>query len=432
MNDYTPVIGLEIHLQLKTKSKMFSAAPNQQWQAQPNSMVNPVELGLPGALPVPNETAITWTQRFGLALGCSLNKISKFDRKNYFYPDLPKGYQISQYDQPFCYEGNLEITESVDKPKNIRIRRIHLEEDTGKSHHKNGSTYLDFNKAGTPLVEIVTEPDFANAEETSEFAKIIQHVARILDISDADMEKGHLRLEANISVKKPGEIELPNYRVEVKNINSFKFLRDAINHEIQRQKQMHEEGKIIPQQTRGWNELKGITVVQRDKEDAHDYRYFPEPDIPPFVFTDDEINQLRGGIPLMPWDIKKDLQSGGIREDFAHIIAYDQQKMSWWGTHNGDLSDKNKIASIIVNAKETEEVIQKINDLKAASTRQMLSDTELERLIQKVLTENPKAVQDIKDGKENAKKFLVGQVMKASKGSADPSSAQQILDTLTQ
>ena len=424
---YVPVIGLEVHLQLKTKSKMFSGAPNLLWQAEPNSTVSPVELGLPGALPVPNQEAIRMTQQFGACLKCELNSVSKFDRKNYFYPDLPKGYQISQYDQPFCINGQVEI-ETTDKKKTIRIRRIHLEEDTGKSMHKNGATYLDFNKSGTPLVELVTEPDLANAEEASALAKMVQEAARALNISDADMEKGNLRLEANISVRKPGQSELPDYRVEVKNINSFKFLRDAINYEINRQIDLLEKGETLPQQTRGWNEMKSITVVQREKENAHDYRYFPEPDIPPLVFSDDELHALKKDLPLMPWDTEQQLIDDGVRADFAKIIAYDRDKQSWFAEALKVSSDKQKVASLVSNSKTFEEIAKRLSNDNSAADKPTIDASALEEIAVRVIAANQQAVADYRAGKENAIKFLLGQVMRETKGAAQPADIQTILE----
>lgn len=426
MSDYTPVIGLEVHIQInKTNTKMFSAVSNDVWQQEPNSRVSPVELGLPGALPVPNKTAVTYTQRFGAALHCSLLTSSKFDRKNYFYPDLPKGYQISQYDQPLCANGYLEFNirdeNGVSHKKRVDITRIHLEEDTGKSIHRNGKTYLDYNKAGVPLMELVTEPDFTNAEEVSEFCKTIQYVVRKLGISDADMEKGQMRLEANVSVRKPGQTALPDYRVEMKNINSFKFMRDAVNYEIARQIEAHEKGETLFQETRGWNESKQETYTQRSKEEAHDYRYFPEPDIPPMTFTDEEITSIIQSIPEMPWETRDKLILQGVREDYAIILAFDDDKQKMLDKHIESLDDINQIAKIIVNASSEEQISQEIENKK----RPTISGDGVDELIQTVLNRESEAVAKVKSGNENVIKYLVGQVMKESRGAADPAETEQ-------
>src|SRR3989339_339416 len=299
MSNYTPIIGLEIHVELKTKSKMFCSCANNPDRDAPNSHICEICLAHPGTLPVPNKTAIAWTVKIAKALGCQINELSKFDRKHYFYPDLPKGYQISQYDEPIAEHGKMTLAfvleDNLRDTAEIGITRAHLEEDTAKLlHDDNGSTLVDFNRAGTPLVEIVTDPDFMSGAEAKLYCQELRTLLRALDVSDADMEKGHMRCEANISVQEAGTFEIVdgvvkpleghtlNAKVELKNLNSFKAVERGVAYEIKRQTTLIEQGESWVQQTRGWNDEKGETVLQRIKENAADYRYFPEPDIPPF------------------------------------------------------------------------------------------------------------------------------------------------------
>ncbi|KKR78919.1 MAG: Aspartyl/glutamyl-tRNA(Asn/Gln) amidotransferase subunit B, partial [Microgenomates group bacterium GW2011_GWB1_40_9] len=322
---YEPVIGLEVHVELKTNSKMFCGCPADHFGKEPNTQTCPVCLGLPGALPVPNKKAIEWCIKLGLALHCTVPAESKFDRKNYFYPDLPKGYQISQYDKPLCENGWIQIND-----RKIRIRRVHQEEDTGKLQHIEAEgqqvTLVDFNRSGVPLVEIVTEPDFHTIDEVDQYVKQIRRIIRYLDISNADMEKGSMRLEPSISLRVSGSDELPNYRVELKNINSFRFVRKAIEFEIKRQSEILDLGETIVQQTRGWNESKQVTLPQREKEEAHDYRYFPEPDIPPMRFTNVFVEGIRKQIPELP-DAKKSrfMKTYNMNESVADILIQEKE-----------------------------------------------------------------------------------------------------------
>ena len=334
---YRPVIGLEIHVELKTKSKMFCQCSADYFGKEPNTNTCPVCLGMPGALPVPNKLAVEWTARIGLALGCKINKHTKFDRKNYFYPDLPKGYQISQYDEPIAVNGYLTVDSQKSKTeKKFRIHRVHLEEDTGKLLHSGKDTLIDFNRSGVPLVEIVTEPDFDNADDVKDFLEELHTVIEYLEVSDADMEKGSMRLEPNISLivlqsdnsdihNADGYLNtkfLPKYKVEVKNINSFNFVKKAVEFELKRQQEILEKGETPAQETRGYDEKTETTYSQRSKEEAHDYRYFPEPDIPQIVFSEELLKKIKADLPQLPRDKMLFLHKrDGIKKPDAKIIV---------------------------------------------------------------------------------------------------------------
>jgi len=441
MDKYQPVIGLEIHIELKTSSKMFCQCSASYFGKPANTQVCPVCLGMPGALPVANKKAIEWTILIGKVLNCQINSFSKFDRKHYFYPDLPKGYQISQYDEPIASNGWVKIAYK-DQAKNaltkkiFRIRRVHLEEDTGKLIHSKNGTLIDFNRSGVPLVEIVTEPDFDNSEDVKRFLEELQVIIRYLGVSDADMEKGTMRMEPNISLRyqksKIKNQKLPNYKVEVKNINSFRFVKQAIDYEIKRQIEILKEGKTPLQETRGFDEKKGITYSQRIKEEASDYRYFPEPDIPPLVFTKEYLDSIK--VPELPWQkFERYVSLLGIRYEEAFILTRDKNLSDYFEKINTkfktqianlNLKIQNPsqlIANYIVNKKISsqlppEEFINKlIENLKPKEVDKNL----LEEVINKVLKENQKAALDYKKGKVNAIMFLVGQVIKEMKGKVE-------------
>lgn len=497
---YDVIIGMEIHAELSTKSKMFCSCNNNSEAKAPNTTVCPICLGHPGTLPAPNKQAIDWTLLIGLALDCQINKNSKFDRKNYFYPDLPKGYQISQYDQPFCYKGHLNIGQ-----KEIEITRIHLEEDTGKSFHPKNSqeTLIDFNRAGTPLVELVTEPVIANAEEAKRFCQAYQRVLRFLNVSRADMEKGEMRCEANISLQKPGSwkyengLILPtgkkklNHKVEVKNINSFRAVEKAINYEIERQsKALDDKEEILPE-TRGWDEKQGVTVAQRIKETAADYRYFPEPDIPPIIIDDAWLNSLKQSLVELPSAKQKRFQHQyGLKASSAETIANDKDlasffenvvsEMGAWIEANGDdferqdknaaqmaanlitgellrhlNQDKRAAADLRMTAENLAELLtliwqNKINsnagqrileimyweggdptDIMAKlGLEQLDNDDALDEAIRVVIKANPKQAEEYKQGKLPLIQFFVGKVMAETKGKANPEKLKPLLEKL--
>ena len=295
---YIPIMGLEIHVELDTKSKMFCSCPNNPNERHPNTLICPVCLGHPGVLPVINQEAVKKTIKTGLALNCQIPATSKFDRKNYFYPDLPKGYQISQLYQPLCKKGFLDIPENRQKFARIRIREVHLEEDVGRLIHKKDYSLVDFNRAGVPLMELVTEPDISSAKEARRFAEELHLIMHYLDVSDADMEKGQMRVEVNISLSK--EKGILGTKVEIKNLNSFRAVEKAIEYEIERQTKILNSGKKVIQETRGWDDESEVTLVQREKEEAHDYRYFPEPDLPILHLTGEFIQEIRAQIPELP------------------------------------------------------------------------------------------------------------------------------------
>ena len=412
-----PVIGLEVHVELKTKSKMFCGCSADYFGKKPNTHTCPVCLGLPGALPVQNKTAIEWCVMLGMALNCDIPQLSKFDRKNYFYPDLPKGYQISQYDEPFCLKGSIKLNSG----KTIGITRVHMEEDTGKLIHENvdgeGVTLIDFNRSGVPLVEIVTDPDFDNAKNVLDYLKKLQQIARYLNISNADMEKGDMRLEPNISISTNGE--LPDYKVEVKNINSFRFVEKSIEYEIERQTNLIKESVKPTQETRGWNQAKQKTVTQRIKEESSDYRYFPEPDIPPIRWTKSQISNLKSQIGELPEEkLKKFKENYKLSDYDAEILTREVIQADYFeetvilGKKYG-LTPK-QIANAIINRRvDLEKILpaKLIEMIISAGKTDKVNDETLRKVIKEVLEDNPKIAQDYKKGKNSVIQFAIGQVM---------------------
>lgn len=430
--NYQLICGAEIHVELRTKSKMFCGCKNDPFNAdKPNIYTCPVCLGLPGALPVPNKKAIEDCLLIGLALNCEIAPISKFDRKHYFYPDLPKGYQISQYDEPFCVKGYVDTTFG-----RVGITRVHLEEDTAKLTHSTVDgkkvSLIDFNRSGVPLVEIVTDPDIHSAEQAKECLKKIRDIIRALGVSDCDMEKGSMRLEANISLSSDGS--LPNYKVEVKNINSFRYFANAINSEIKRHTEILEKGEVPIQETRGYRSSTSSTVSQRSKEEASDYRYFPEPDIPPFIFSKEHITEITKRLPELPTSKIDGLVSMGVSETAARIIVRSQEMMNFISQVK-TLSEKNvsRVANDLVNKKIDYHSItpQEYLTKKETSLQEKISSEDtLRPIIEQIVKDNPSVVADYQKGKQNALGFFVGAVMKNTSGKADPLLTTKILKTL--
>jgi len=449
---FKTVIGLEVHAQLKTKSKMFCRCQNNQEIMAPNTNICPVCMGMPGTLPIPNCKAIEMTIRLGLALGSKIAKISKFDRKHYFYPDLPKGYQISQYDQPFCEGGFVEIS-----GKKIRLNRIHLEEDAGKLVHdaKASISKVDLNRAGTPLAEIVTEPDIESPQQARDFMKELQLILRRLDISLGDMEKGHLRADANINVilnEKSSPI------VEVKNLNSFKFLYQALVYEQERLIKEFEkfDGKRR-KITRGFDSKIGKTYPLREKEEAKDYRYFPEPDIPPFeVSKIFDLDKLKSETQKMPSDLRVELEDAEVNSNDIEVIIRDKEKMGAVTdaiprgaeytklTVNLVINEKNfiklskvqreKLLDLVIREKLPSNIIRSLMD-SAVGTKEdievlykSLSRVEdVESVVKKVLLENKDALSKLKKGKKEVMGFLIGKIMQETGGQCDPKKISQII-----
>lgn len=419
MSDFQPIIGLEIHVQPKTISKMFCSCSASYFGKPANTQVCPVCLGLPGSLPVPNSLAIKQTIRLGLALGCEIAEHSKFDRKHYFYPDLPKGYQISQYDLPLCQKGEFE---------GVQIRRVHLEEDTGKLLHQGRDTLIDFNRCGVPLIEIVTEPDLYEAASVKKFLQKLRHLIRWIEVSEADMEKGSMRLEPNISVRtKEG---LPPYKVEIKNINSFRFVERAINYEIKRQIEILSKGELPPQETRGWVENKGRTVSQRTKEEAHDYRYFPEPDIPPLEVNQSLIKKLKNELGELPKQAQARLiRECGLSSQEADLVSREKSIFEYFNRLLLEGVSAKEAARIVIHKPNLLESEPKVvaSHLKAEKESTVVLGREIAPIVEKVLQQNPKAAADFQGGKSGALQFLIGQVMKETKGKADPQLTSQLI-----
>jgi len=484
---YIPTIGLEIHVELKTRTKMFCDSLNDPDEKHPNVNVCPICMGHPGTLPVINEEAIRKLMTVGLALNCSIAKDTFFERKNYFYPDLPKGYQISQYQKPFCYEGYMEVN-----GKKIRIERVHLEEDAGRLYHMPDKDYtlVDFNRAGLPLMELVTKPDLETASDVYKFATELRLLLRYLGASDADMEKGQMRVEVNISLRPEGTDTLGT-KVEVKNINSITAASKTVEYEVERQTELLKKGEKIVQETRGWDDIKQRTVSQRTKEGSADYRYFPEPDLPPMQFTETHIDTIRAGLPELPaqrrtrfakeyglpeHDIEvfttQKLLGDYFEKVASELIAFDKlshlqrpgaehqgkllklasnyaitelsRMLADIGAEPSDTKIKpENFADLVVrifhgeiSSSGAQVVLKEMfatgktpeNIIKEKDLAQVSNITELNKIVEDVIMENKQAVEDYKKGKAASMKFLVGKVMASSRGKANPQVVAQILE----
>lgn len=475
--NWEPVIGLEVHVELKTASKMFCSCPVVDViTASPNSAVCPVCLGLPGALPVINRQAVELAVRSALALDCRINPTSIFARKNYFYPDLPKGYQISQYEYPLAENGELLIQTATGE-KHIRIRRAHLEEDTGKLTHikrdEDSFSLVDLNRAGVPLLEIVTEPDMRSVEEAREYATTLHSLLRYIGVSSCDMEKGAIRFEANVSIRQLGTVVF-NTRTEIKNLNSFKAMEKAIEYEMQRQIAVVEGGGKVRQETVGWNDLTGATFSQRGKEEAHDYRYFPEPDLPPLAVDDDWLDQIRSSMPELPrqkqerlkrqynlteYDARVLVAQVQLADFFEEVMAVNssipaKSVVNWitgsilaWMNNRGSENiqiplnpeqlaglvsattagtinlntAKAVLDEMLVSGKSADEIIRE-KGLTQIDDRSMLR-----QMIRDSLAEYPQELASYLAGKDTLANWFLGQVMRKTKGQAAPQLVQTIL-----
>lgn len=475
MSIFEPIIGLEVHAELSTLSKMFCGCPVvDSTSAEPNSSVCEICTGMPGTLPVVNQRAIEYALRVALALNCDIAETSVFARKNYFYPDLPKGFQISQYELPLAQNGWLDF-ETEDEDRRIRIRRVHLEEDTGKLLHREEHSLVDFNRSGVPLLEIVSEPDLRSTEDVKVFATSLRSLLRYLEVSSGDMEKGAVRFEANISLRPKGSEDLGT-RTEVKNLNSFRAMVKALEYEIERQDQILAGGGEVRQETVGWDEARGVTVSQRGKEEAHDYRYFPEPDLPPLHIDPAWIDQIRLELPelpseklarfvseyhLTPYTAGILVEERSVADYFEVAAARDPEisptKIANWLTGEyfsllnlaGVEIDQSKVspqsfAELVamveredINATSGKEVLEEIFEtggspveiVEARGLAQLNDPQVIMDLVNQVLVENPQQVEQYFGGKTTISQWLFGQVMRAAGGRADPSIVQSSLNS---
>ena len=462
--DYEIVMGLEVHAELSTKTKIFCSCPTA-FGAAPNTQVCPICMAMPGTLPVLNEKVVEYAVRAGLATNCEIERNSKNDRKNYFYPDLPKAYQISQYDKPLCKKGYIEIETSQGKKK-IGITRIHIEEDAGKLNHDElgGGSLVDLNRAGVPLIEIVSEPDFRTVEEVDTYLKKLKSILEYIEVSDCKMQEGSFRADLNVSIHKKGETKLGT-RTEMKNMNSFKNITRALEYEINRQIDVVENGGVIEQETRRWDEVSGKTFSMRDKEDAEDYRYFPEPDLVAINLSEEYIENIRKDLPEMPEsrkqryleEYKLSEKDAGILTSSKYLSDLFEKASEVCGNHKAvnnwiisDISrilnetemdsieipfDANQLGKLVIlidkgtisssiGKKVLEELFENPRDpediIKEKGWIQISDEGEIKQLVLKIIEANPQSVADFKAGKDRAIGFLVGQAMKETKGKANP------------
>ena len=473
MTQYEPVIGLEIHGELLTNSKMFCGCSADYGSApEPNSNICPVCTGLPGAMPVVNKKATELAALVGLALNCSINKHNTFARKNYYYPDLPKGYQISQYELTIAEKGSLDVNDGSENQLKVRVRRVHIEEDTAKLAHEKNYALVDFNRAGVPLLEIVSEPDIRTVEAALDYATKVRAILRYLGVNSGDMEKGVLRFEANISVRPIGSDEFRT-RTEIKNLNSFRALVRASQYEIERQIKIYEEGGTVVQETLGWDDVRGVTTSQRSKEEAHDYRYFPEPDLPPLQLSDAWIESIRSQLPelpeaktarfitdfgLTPSEARFLTSERTLANYFESVVANSKSPAktihSWIaGEFMRYLNDSGLSIDDVALAPETlAKLIDMVTDktigasagktvltelfknggdpaqiVKEKNLLQMTDVNAIQELVTKILNDNPKEVDEYNAGKETLFQWFMGQVARATKGKADPNVAKELM-----
>ncbi len=469
--NYEAVIGLEVHAQLLTETKLFCGC-STKFGSAPNTNVCPVCLGHPGVLPVTNQKAVEFSVLMGLAVNCDINERSIFARKNYFYPDLPKGYQISQFEEPICEHGFVEVLDAEEKAKKIGIKRIHLEEDAGKSiHDQTPETLVDLNRCGVPLIEIVTEPDISSAKEAYQYLTSLKQIVTYLGICDGNMEEGSLRCDANVSVRKKGDENL-GVKTEVKNMNSFRNVERAIDFEINRQIEMLEEGKTITQETLLWNADFNEAFPMRSKEESHDYRYFPDPDLMPIILNEEWKNKIAKQLPELPetrrqrfieeyklpaYDVELLTNSKEMADYYEEILSEtdDYKSASNWvmvGISNYLNEQKINITEFPVSAKNIgklinlikkgiissqigkdvfEEMLKENKDpeiiVKEKNLVQITDTSEIENVIDSILAKNQKQVEEFRSGKEKVLGFLVGQVMRETKGKANPKMVNEIL-----
>jgi aspartyl-tRNA(Asn)/glutamyl-tRNA(Gln) amidotransferase subunit B len=478
LEKYEVVIGLEVHVQLRTRSKMFCSCRADYQNASPNTLVCPVCLGLPGTLPVINRRAVEFTMATGLALNCEIAPTTKFDRKNYPYPDLMKGYQISQYDSPIARKGHLEI-EGDGRKKSVGITRVHLEEDVAKLQHVNnpqGESYslVDVNRSGVPLMEIVGEPDIRSAEEARQYLTTLRSILQYIGVTTGNMEEGSFRCDANVSIRPHGTREFGT-RTEIKNMNSFRSVYNALLCEVDRQAKVLDDGGRVVQETRGWVDDKGITVSQRSKEHAHDYRYFPEPDLPPLVISREWVEQVRASLPELPsqrrerfmsqyglpiYDAEHLTAAKNVADFFEEAVTKDGEKSKAKAVSNWMLGDVMRLLNLkgrplgkgpftpghlselvgLIEAGTLSNTLAKtvleesfesgkapLEVVKEKGLSQISDTSVVEAAVKQAISENPKAVEDYMKGKDTASRFLVGQVMRLTRGKGNPAVVNELV-----